>query len=55
MAETWYLAICLDCTPLLPQPFLQREAREEWATIHVIMTGHHVAYLTQIRRLEGVE
>ena len=30
-AETWYLAICQGCTPVLPQPFTDESERDQWA------------------------
>lgn len=37
----WYLAICIDCTPILPQPFADQEARAEWVKAHET-TGHRI-------------
>ena len=39
---TWYLAICTQCTPLLPQPFTRPEDRDRWVTGHKQGTGHQV-------------
>ena len=47
--ETWYLAVCLTCTPLLPMPFIDRAERDEWAVAHRDGTGHAV-HLTEERR-----
>jgi hypothetical protein len=38
----WYLAICEDCQPLLPQPFRDSAERDAWAKAHA-ETGHTVA------------
>lgn len=45
----WFLAGCEDCQPLLPQPFQDRQERDEWADAHAGATGHTVA------RLDGTE
>ena len=44
----WFLAVCLDCTPILPQPFLTPEARDQWAAIHRSGTGHRVSALEEM-------
>lgn len=44
---TWYLAVCLGCTPLLPQPFSGSAARNTWASGHRQATGHTVAIIDQ--------
>jgi len=38
----WYLATCMDCSPVLPQPFSHRHERGTWADAHVKATGHTV-------------
>ena len=43
----WYLAICLDCTPVLPQPFSIEQERDDWLDAHVAGTGHDVKAITQ--------
>lgn len=43
---TWYLAVCLDCTPILPQSFTVRQDRDGWAGQHET-TGHAVALAVQ--------
>jgi hypothetical protein len=37
----WYLAVCQDCEPILPQPFRDETERDEWAAAHAT-TGHRV-------------
>jgi hypothetical protein len=44
LPETWYLAICRDCTPVLPQPFHDFEERAKWTRAHRDGTGHTVTY-----------
>ena len=39
---TYYLAICLDCEPVIPQPFTKPEDRTEWAGQHAAGVGHRV-------------
>jgi hypothetical protein len=38
----WYLAICQDCTPVLPQPFTVEAEWIDWTREHVTSTGHRV-------------
>ena len=45
--DTWYLAVCLGCTPLLPQPFSNPGERATWAGTHEHATGHVVAIINQ--------
>ena len=47
--ETWYLAVCMDCTPTLPQPFTTESQRNEWATSHIRATGHRVEFEVETR------
>jgi hypothetical protein len=44
----WYLATCLDCMPILPQPFRDKSERDEWAGAHAT-TGHRVRLHEQLR------
>jgi hypothetical protein len=44
----WYLATCVDCVPILPQPFRDRAERDEWAGAHAT-TGHRVRLHEQLR------
>lgn len=46
---TWYLAICADCKPLLPQPFSVEKERDEWADQHAEGTGHRVERVEERR------
>jgi len=43
--KTWYLATCLDCEPILPQPFRSEDERDWWAKGHRV-TGHTVVNQT---------
>jgi len=38
----WYLAICLECEPVLPQPFGVEKERAEWVEAHWGGTGHAI-------------
>lgn len=38
----WFLAVCEDCTPILPQPFRDRAERDGWKAAHETGTGHTV-------------
>ena len=40
--DTWYLAICRDCAPILPQPFRDRTERDRWVIAHKKGTAHEV-------------
>lgn len=44
---TWYLAICQDCTPVLPQPFSDEAGRSAWLVAHRQATGHTVTLARQ--------
>lgn len=46
--ESWFLAICCDCKPILPQPFTDPEERLRWVEAHET-TGHRII-LTEERR-----
>lgn len=46
----WYLAICHDCAPVLPQPFSDPAERDEWARQHQDGTGHNVERQVELRR-----
>lgn len=46
---TWFLAICQDCEPILPQPFYVQAERDEWAEKHRTATGHRVELVTEHR------
>lgn len=37
----WYIALCADCLPSLPQPFSSKAERDAWAAAHSA-TGHDV-------------
>lgn len=39
----WYLAVCEDCTPILPQPFRDPAERDGWKAAHETGTGHTVS------------
>lgn len=39
--DAWFLALCLDCEPLLPQPFRNESDRGAWVEAHA-ETGHRV-------------
>ena len=47
--EVFYLAICQDCTPILPQPFHGEAERDQWQVAHVSGTGHRVWTATETR------
>lgn len=47
MAETWYLAICSGCVPVLPQPFAEQAERDSWVRRHRDGTGHAVTTARQ--------
>jgi hypothetical protein len=47
MTATWYLAICRDCHPVLPQPFSVQAKRDEWLMAHKQGTGHEVICVRQ--------
>ena len=47
--QTWYLATCQDCTPVLPQPFYDEAERNKWARQHEFATGHRVLKITEVR------
>lgn len=49
---TWHLAICLTCTPLLPQPFSDSSSRDDWSTAHKQATGHDVRHIQQDQSVE---
>jgi hypothetical protein len=53
------LAICLDCRPVLPQPFSDKADRDAWASAHEKATGHKVVRSTpdvaQVEYPEGVD
>jgi hypothetical protein len=38
----FFLAICQDCTPILPQPFYDEAERDKWAAAHREATGHRI-------------
>jgi hypothetical protein len=54
-----YLAICLDCQPILPQPFSDKVERDVWASTHEEATGHMVVRSmpnqVQVEYPEGVD
>lgn len=37
-----YLANCLDCHPVLAQPFTSAAERDTWASAHSVATHHKV-------------
>jgi hypothetical protein len=47
--DVYYLAICRECQPILPQPFDDRYKRDEWASDHSNATRHNVLICTQDR------
>ncbi len=38
----WNLALCYRCDPDMAQPFMDSEARDDWACQHVLDRGHTV-------------
>lgn len=40
--QPWYLATCLDCEPVLAQPFRDSDERDTWAAAHAEATQHRV-------------
>src|SRR5258708_36266993 len=46
---TFYLAVCHDCTPVLPQPFYDRGERDTWAVTHAGATDHKVTLMREDR------
>lgn len=40
--NVWYVAVCHDCEPVLPQPFTTARERATWVTAHRDGTGHRV-------------
>jgi hypothetical protein len=32
--QGWWLAVCADCEPVLPQPFRDEDAAREWQRQH---------------------
>jgi hypothetical protein len=55
----WYLAIYLDCQPILPQPFRDKAERDAWASTHEEATDHMVVRSmpnqVQVEYPEGVD
>lgn len=49
----WYLAVCRDCRPVLPQPFRDEAERDEWAQAH--RTTGHTVELTEEERPDAPE
>lgn len=47
--EVWYLALCVNCEPLLTMPFRERAERDEWVRAHVSGAQHIVGSRTEIR------
>jgi hypothetical protein len=47
--QVWYLAICQDCTPVLPQPFSDEGERDRWAEAHRAATGDRVWTAMEVR------
>jgi hypothetical protein len=45
----WYLAVCEDCTPRLPQPFSNPLERDEWVIAHSKATSHRVETGVEVR------
>lgn len=43
----WFIAECKDCTPVLPQPFTNRDERDAWSNAHAAGTGHTVRERTE--------
>jgi hypothetical protein len=43
----WHMAACMDCTPPLPMPFLDRHTRDTWAAAHIDGTDHRVLIYTE--------
>lgn len=40
----YYFSTCMDCEPILPQPFTSQFERESWTRKHVEGTGHKIHY-----------
>lgn len=43
----WHIARCLDCKPVLKQPFTNRLERDEWAETHKAATHHSIEYYAE--------
>jgi hypothetical protein len=46
--KVFYLAICQDCTPVLPVPFYDKTERDAWVAAHAT-TGHKIWTATETR------
>ncbi len=51
--STFHLAVCQECTPVLPMPFGTAEERDEWADAHRAGTGHRVVDALQENQPDG--
>jgi hypothetical protein len=40
--RVWYLALCAECSPHMPQPFSTDAERLTWVEAHVNATSHPV-------------
>ncbi len=47
--QTFHMAACLECQPILPIPFSGSQERDIWADTHGTATGHEVRKYTSIR------
>ena len=47
--ETFHLAVCQDCKPVLPVPFGEEADRDQWAKVHEEATGHRVERQVEMR------
>ena len=48
LQNTWHMAECHSCDPLLPMPFKLKTERDEWAKAHST-TGHRVRVYTEVK------
>ena len=46
---TFYLATCVDCSPVLPVPFFDEAERDHWVEQHEGATGHEVRIANEVR------
>lgn len=49
--KTFYIATCLGCHPILPQPFSSESERDKWADAHTEGTRHAVARYVEAHRV----
>jgi len=46
--QLFYVALCVECKPLLTQPFYDESKRDEWAAAHAAI-GHVILTATETR------